>query len=51
MVFNAKPCVEFPVSGIIKLLPIINNNDLRDTKSADDRLPGEVPDIFLYDSR
>lgn len=39
------------VSSIIELLPIVNNNDSRDTKLANDRLPGEVSDVFLHDSR
>lgn len=49
MIFDAEPYVEFPVSGIIELLLIVGYHDSRYTKLADDRLLGEVSNIFLSD--
>lgn len=51
MVFYAKPNIEFLVSGVIELFPFISNDDSGNTKSTDDRLPGEVSNISLSDFR
>ena len=47
MVFFVQLTTQFPEGSIIKLLPIVGNQDSRDPKSTNDSLLDEIFDVLF----
>ena len=47
VVFYVQLTAHFPEGSVIKLFPIVRNQDSRDPESTDDNLPDETLDILF----